>query len=193
MGFNLKDYATVNDRIKEFHNMYPNGMIVTKLIEVAQIIDTPTGEQCNEYRVQATVTPNVLEIPEKYFTGTAAERDNTGFVNKTSAVENCETSAVGRALANMGIGADFAVASKEEVENAKAKQAIFKPKVKELSEIDKLARECKKASIINDAQYLTFMKKREAGFYDTIARVQTAKRGFESKLEEASNVKEKNA
>ena len=193
MGFNLKDYATVNDRIKEFHNMYPNGMIVTKLIEVAQIIDTPTGEQCNEYRVQATVTPNVLEIPEKYFTGTAAERDNTGFVNKTSAVENCETSAVGRALANMGIGADFAVASKEEVENAKAKQAIFKPKVKELSEIDKLARECKKASIINDAQYLTFMKKRETGFYDTIARVQTAKRGFESKLEEASNVKEENA
>lgn len=193
MGFNLKDYATVNDRIKEFHNMYPNGMIVTKLIEVAQIIDTPTGEQCNEYRVQATVTPNVLEVPEKYFTGTAAERDNTGFVNKTSAVENCETSAVGRALANMGIGADFAIASKEEVENAKTKQAVYKPKVKELSEIDKLARECKKASIINDAQYLAFMKKREAGFYDTIARVQTAKRGFESKLKEASNVKEENA
>ena len=193
MGFNLKDYATVNDRIKEFHNMYPNGMIVTKLIEVAQIIDTPTGEKCNEYRVQATVTPNVLEVPEKYFTGTAAERDNTGFVNKTSAVENCETSAVGRALANMGIGADFAIASKEEVENAKTKQAVYKPKVKELSEIDKLARECKKASLINDAQYLAFMKKREAGFYDTIARVQTAKRGFESKLEEASNVKEENA
>tara|TARA_X000000368_G_C22966448_1_gene683385 strand:+ start:639 stop:1220 length:582 start_codon:yes stop_codon:yes gene_type:complete len=193
MGFNLNNYALVNDRIKEFHNMYPNGMIVTKLIEVAQIIDTPTGEKCNEYRVQATVTPNVLEVPEKYFTGTAAERDNTGFVNKTSAVENCETSAVGRALANMGIGADFAIASKEEVENAKTKQAVYKPKVKELSEIDKLARECKKASLINDAQYLAFMKKREAGFYDTIARVQTAKRGFESKLKEASNVKEENA
>ena len=152
MGFNLKDYATVNDRIKEFHNTYPNGMINTKLLTVEQIIDTPTGEQCNEYRVQATITPNVLEIPEKQFTGTAAERDNTGFVNKTSALENCETSAVGRALANMGIGADFAVASKEEVQNAKAKQAVFKPKVKELSEIDKLAKECKQASIINDAQ-----------------------------------------
>jgi hypothetical protein len=189
MGFNLKDYATVNDRIKEFHNTYPNGMINTKLLTVEQIIDTPTGEQCNEYRVQATITPNVLEIPEKQFTGTAAERDNTGFVNKTSALENCETSAVGRALANMGIGADFAIASKEEVENAKTKQAVFKPKVKELSEIDKLARECKKASLINEAQYLAFMKKREAGFYDTVARVQTAKRGFESKLEEASNVK----
>lgn len=193
MGFNLKDYATVNDRIKEFHNTYPNGMINTKLLTVEQIIDTPTGEQCNEYRVQATITPNVLEIPEKQFTGTAAERDNTGFVNKTSALENCETSAVGRALANMGIGADFAVASKEEVQNAKAKQAVFKPKVKELAEIDKLARECKQASIINDAQYLAFMKKREAGFYDTIARVQSAKRGFETKLQEMQNVKEENA
>ena len=88
MGFNLKDYALVNDRIKEFHNMYPHGMIVTKVLEVTQIIDTPTGEQCNEYRIQATVTPNVLEVPERYFTGTAAERDNTGFVNKTSAMEN---------------------------------------------------------------------------------------------------------
>ena len=54
--------------------------------------------------------------------GHAAERDNTGFVNKTSALENCETSAVGRALAFAGFGGDFAIASKEEVENAKAKQ-----------------------------------------------------------------------
>lgn len=193
MGFNLKDYALINDRIKEFHNMYPYGMIVTKVIEVTQIIDTPTGEQCNEYRIQATVTPNVLEVPERYFTGTAAERDNTGFVNKTSAMENCETSAVGRALANMGIGADFAIASKEEVENAKAKQAVFKPKVKELTEIDTLAKKCKEAKVINEASYLAFTKKRESGFYDTIARVKTAKKYFEDQLKEADNVKKENA
>tara|TARA_R100000353_G_scaffold18293_2_gene16920 strand:- start:8752 stop:9333 length:582 start_codon:yes stop_codon:yes gene_type:complete len=193
MGFNLKDYALVNDRIKEFHNMYPYGMIVTKVIEVTQVIDTPTGEQCNEYRIQATVTPNVLEVPERYFTGTAAERDNTGFVNKTSAMENCETSAVGRALANMGIGADFAIASKEEVENAKAKQAVFKPKVKELTEIDTLAKKCEKAQVIPEEAYLAYTKKRESGFYDTVARVKTAKKYFEDQLKEAENVKKENA
>jgi hypothetical protein len=189
MAFNLNDYALIKDRIKEFHDNFQNGMIETELIAVETIIDTPTGERCNEYRFQAKVTPNVLETPERYFTGTAAERDNTGFVNKTSALENCETSAVGRALANMGIGSDFAIASKEEVENAKAKQKTFAPKVASLSEIDKLAKECSKAELINEAQYLAFLKKREAGFYDTVARVQTAKRGFEGKLEEASNEK----
>tara|TARA_R100001463_G_scaffold55556_8_gene107180 strand:- start:3858 stop:4439 length:582 start_codon:yes stop_codon:yes gene_type:complete len=193
MGFNLKDYALVNDRIKEFHNMYPHGMIVTEVLEVTQIIDTPTGEQCNEYRIQAKVTPNVLEVPERYFTGTAAERDNTGFVNKTSAMENCETSAVGRALANMGIGADFAIASKEEVENAKAKQSVFKPKVKELTEIDTLAKKCEKAQVIPEEAYLAYTKKRESGFYDTVARVKTAKKYFEDQLKEAKDVKKENA
>ena len=54
--------------------------------------------------------------PEIYFVGHAAERDNTGFVYKSSAIENCETSAVGRALAFAGFGGDFAIASKEEVD-----------------------------------------------------------------------------
>ena len=68
----------------------------------------------------------------------AAERDNTGFVNKTSALENCETSAVGRALAFAGFGGDFSIASKEE-ENAKAKQKQINPTVKSLEAMDKAA------------------------------------------------------
>ena len=66
---------------------------------------------CNEYIVKAIVTPNPLQEPEIFYTGHAAERDNTGFVNKTSALENCETSAVGRALAFAGYGGDQQFAS----------------------------------------------------------------------------------
>ena len=51
-------------------------------------------------------------------TGHAYEKEDSTFINKTSFIENCETSAVGRALAMCGIGIDTSVASKEEVENA---------------------------------------------------------------------------
>ena len=51
-------------------------------------------------------------------TGTAYEKENSTFINKTSYIENCETSAIGRALAMCGIGIDTSIASKEEVENA---------------------------------------------------------------------------
>ena len=55
-------------------------------------------------------------------TGIAEEVKGSTFINKTSYVENCETSAWGRALANMGIGLDTSVASAEEVQNAIANQ-----------------------------------------------------------------------
>ena len=50
--------------------------------------------------------------------GTAQEKENSSFINKTSFIENCETSAVGRALGMLGIGIDTSVASYEEVANA---------------------------------------------------------------------------
>ena len=122
MKFKGKEYTEVKDRLIAFADEFPESTIESKLISVSQIVDTPTGETCNEYVVQAIVEPNPMQQPEWYYMGLAAERDNTGFVNKTSALENCETSAVGRALAFAGFGGDFAIASKEEVENAKAKQ-----------------------------------------------------------------------
>ena len=57
-------------------------------------------------------------------TGLAQEKENSSFINKTSFVENCETSAWGRALGNLGIGIDTAVASAEEVKNAILNQEI---------------------------------------------------------------------
>ena len=55
-------------------------------------------------------------------TGTAYEKENSSFINKTSYIENCETSAVGRALGMAGFGIDTSIASYEEVSNAIANQ-----------------------------------------------------------------------
>ena len=55
-------------------------------------------------------------------TGTAYEKEGSSFINKTSYIENCETSAVGRALGMAGLGIDTSVASAEEVQNARLNQ-----------------------------------------------------------------------
>lgn len=55
-------------------------------------------------------------------TGTAYEKEGSTFINKTSYIENCETSAVGRALGMAGFGIDTSIASAEEVQNAIANQ-----------------------------------------------------------------------
>ena len=101
-----KDYIEVNERIKEFHNLYPNGSIETELIEMTDRFITKT-----------TVIPDVKNS-DRQFTGIAYEKEDGSFINKTSALENCETSSVGRALGMLGIGIDTSVASYDEVANA---------------------------------------------------------------------------
>ena len=59
-------------------------------------------------------------------TGYAYENENSTFINKTSYIENCETSSLARALGNFGIGIDDSVASFEEVANAISNQDSFK-------------------------------------------------------------------
>ena len=104
-----KDYAEVNQRIKAYRMVFPTGTIKTEMIS-------------NENGVcvfRALVTDeenNVLA------TGTAYEKENSTFINKTSYIENCETSAIGRALGIAGFGIDTSVASAEEVQNAIANQ-----------------------------------------------------------------------
>ncbi len=60
-------------------------------------------------------------------TGHAYEKEDSSFINKTSYIENCETSAVGRALGFVGIGVDNDIASAQEVLNAEQQQAAEKP------------------------------------------------------------------
>lgn len=99
-----KEYAEVNQRIKAFRMVYPTGHIKTELIS-------------NENGV-CIFRAEVGALGCTLGTGTAYEKENSSFINKTSYIENCETSAVGRALGMAGFGIDTSVASAEEVENA---------------------------------------------------------------------------
>ena len=100
-----KEYAEVNQRIKAFRMCFPNGSISTEILALADGIVTMRATVCNE-------EGQVLG------TGTAQEKETSSFINKTSYIENCETSAVGRALGMCGFGIDTSVASAEEVANA---------------------------------------------------------------------------
>ena len=108
-----KQYAEVNQRIKAFRMVFPNGTIGTEIVSLQDGICVMKAVVCDE-------AGNTLGI------GHAYEKEGNGFINQTSYIENCETSAVGRALGMCGFGIDVSVASKEEVENAIHQQEMMK-------------------------------------------------------------------
>jgi hypothetical protein len=113
-----KEYAEVNQRIKAFRMIYPQGTIKTVLVSNNDGVcifraEVYEYEKCNE---AGNYESKLLG------TGMAYEKENSTFINKTSYIENCETSAVGRALGMCGFGIDTSVASAEEVKNAMANQ-----------------------------------------------------------------------
>ena len=104
-----KDYVTVNERVKAFRKLFPDGTIKTAIVRLDENMVVMTAE--------------VSSMGMLLSTGTAFEVKESSYINKTSFIENCETSAVGRALAFMGIGIDTSIASSDEVENAIEQQA----------------------------------------------------------------------
>ena len=98
-------YAMVTERIKGFRNICPDGSITTEIISLVDGVVT----------MKATITDETGKV---IATGLAQEKETSSFINKTSFIENCETSAVGRALGFAGIGVDGSMASAEEVANA---------------------------------------------------------------------------
>lgn len=103
-----KPYVMVVERIKEFHKNHTNGSIRTELLSP---LDADTVV------MKATVIPDVTN-PEHYFTGYSQATWGDGPVNKTSALENCETSCVGRAMAMMGYVEGDSFASADEIKKA---------------------------------------------------------------------------
>lgn len=99
-----KEYVEVNKRILAFRKLYPEGTIATELVSVDNGVCI----------IKAKIFIGDLLLA----TGFAYEKEGSSFINKTSYIENCETSAVGRALGMLGIGIDTSVASAEEVQNA---------------------------------------------------------------------------
>ena len=116
--FKGKAYVLVSDRVNYFNEVYPNGSIQT------QLISEPKEDMVV---VKAIVTPDTKE--PRFFTGYSQAKwsDTSSFVNKTSALENCETSAVGRALAFMGIGVIDSIASVDEIKKADLSQPVKSP------------------------------------------------------------------
>ena len=112
----LKDYVEVNVRIEKFYEKYPNGRIIT------EILSWENGVVVMKASVYRDMND---EVPSA--TGHAYEKEGSTFINKTSALENCETSAVGRALAMLGFEIRKSVASREEVANAMLNQEQEEP------------------------------------------------------------------
>ena len=111
-------YVTVNSRLTYFRQNYENYRLVSEIV-------SNEGDVCI---IKASIMDGNGDV---LATGHAFEKANSTFINKTSHIENCETSAWGRALGNFGIGIDAAVASYEEVANAVIQQTTPKKRVKE--------------------------------------------------------------
>lgn len=111
-----KEYAEVKERIKAFRQLFPEGFIHTRIADLKEgfvVIAAEVGYYDKD--VNGYMTERILG------TGTAYEREK-GSINGTSFIENCETSAVGRAMGMLGIGIDTAIASADEMKSATAAQ-----------------------------------------------------------------------
>lgn len=123
-----KEYVTVNERLKEFRNNFKDYSLVTEIIELGTDFAT----------IKASVIDNngILRA-----TGFAREVVAKTPINKFAFVENCETSAIGRALGNFGIGIDTAICTADELliklshdEKEETKQILPEQEKPELSQ-----------------------------------------------------------
>lgn len=109
----VRQYSPVSERVRAFRKVWPLGKILTE-------IDEDTGARIK-------ITASVFDDNGSLLaTGHAFEDRDSSLINRSSYIENCETSAVGRALAFCGIGVDAGIASAEETDNALIQQDAAK-------------------------------------------------------------------
>ena len=109
-----KEYVEVNQRVTAFRMVYPTGSITSEILSLENGVCV----------IKATCADENGQI---LGTGHAYEKENSSFINKTSYIENCETSAVGRALGMAGFGIDTSICSAEELQNAVLNQEANEP------------------------------------------------------------------
>jgi hypothetical protein len=119
--FNLEDYETVEERLTKFWKEHPDGRISTEIVE----------HTLQRFIVKASIYRTEVDA-HPWTTGFAEETVSTRGVNSTSALENCETSAIGRALANANYATKGKRPSREEM--AKVNQAQPKPFAEKLAD-----------------------------------------------------------
>lgn len=123
-----KEYVQVHERVRAFREVFPKYRLISEIISV--------GEDGNGGGI-VTMKASVLdENGNVLATGHAQEKEASSNVNRTSYIENCETSAFGRALGNLGIGIDTSFATADEVESAIEQQEEIKREEKERREAD---------------------------------------------------------
>jgi hypothetical protein len=149
--FNLEDYETVEERLVKFWKDHPDGQIHTKVLEhtTSRFI-----VEASIYRTEADARP--------WTTGLAEETIQGRGVNATSALENCETSAIGRALANAGYATKGKRASREEMSKVKAKV-----------EVQNIVQETKAKMATTAGEYVPVAKEDDPWTMQVAAPVQT--------------------
>ncbi len=96
-----KEYVTVDERIKFLRENYPDSQILTEIINI--------DAESIIMKASLNINGKVVAV------GHASEDKNSSYINKTSYIENCETSAIGRCLGIYGIGVCGSIASADEV------------------------------------------------------------------------------
>lgn len=139
-----KEYAPVSERVRAFREVMPDWRIITSIVSFSD----------NEWVLKAEIQD---QDGDTQATGYASEKVGAGNINKTSALENAETSAVGRALGFLGVGIAGSIASADEVINAAEQLDAIKLFEGEASKAEKktFMDRCK----LHNQDYLEILKK----------------------------------
>ena len=148
----LNNYKMVHERIVDFNNDHKNGSITTEITIDKEWYNSITKKQCTCFMVEAKVYPDA-DQQDRVFTGHAYETDDDGFINRKNALENCETSAVGRALSMAGyIGQEMSIATEDVIDQAK-KESPARATNKQIEHLTKLQREAQNRGLITLNQF----------------------------------------
>lgn len=135
MKFNLQDYETVESRIKKWTEQNPDGRLVTELVTDPMLQEKPRIWVVKSY-AYLSAGDQANNLPKA--TGYAFEIDGTGGANATSALENAETSSLGRCLANLAMSGNKR-ASREEMEKVvRAENRDWLAEASKLTDVDAL-------------------------------------------------------
>jgi len=139
--FNLEDYETVEERIRRFYEDNPDGRIITKWANAGEYVynaENETGKRTWVVKATVYLTGSEQGNNRAKATGLAFEIDGGSGANQTAALENAETSAIGRALANASYSGNKRASRTEMAKVAKAEPVDYLAKLEGLNDIQSI-------------------------------------------------------